>query len=68
VAGLLAGEDLAGALAADGLPNDLVLIPAEALNGDELFIDSLPLTALRDRLAPARVLTGHEVTAALRSL
>jgi NifB/MoaA-like Fe-S oxidoreductase len=68
VAGLLAGEDLAGALAADGSPNDLVLIPAEALNGDELFIDSLPLAALRDRLAPARVLTGHEVTAALRSL
>ena len=67
VAGLLAGGDLADALGPGG-ENDIVLLPAEALNGDRLFIDSLPLDRVVERLAPARVVTGHEVTAALRSL
>jgi putative radical SAM enzyme (TIGR03279 family) len=66
VAGLLAGEDIRRSLG-DGRPEDLVLIPAESLNGDDLFIDSLPLSTLVRALAPARVVTGHEVTAALRS-
>ena len=67
VAGLLAGSDLAAALGA-GHEGDLVLVPAEALNSDQLFIDSLPLDELARSLAPARVVAGYEVTAALRSL
>ena len=66
VAGLLAGEDIRHALG-EARPGDLILIPAESLNADRLFIDSMPLSALADALAPARVVTGHEVTAALRS-
>jgi putative radical SAM enzyme (TIGR03279 family) len=67
VAGLLGGADIAAALGA-GSERDIVLLPAEALNGDRLFIDSVPLDEVVGRLAPARVVTGHEVTAALRSL
>ena len=64
VAGLLAGRDLAEVLRG-GSEDDIVLLPAEALNGDQLFIDGLPLEELTARLAPARVVTGYEVTAAL---
>ena len=67
VAGLLAGADLADAIG-PGDRADIVLLPAEALNGDHLFIDSLPLEQVVTRLAPAHVVTGTEVTAALRSL
>ena len=67
VAGLLAGRDVADALGT-GSEGDLVLVPAEALNADRLFIDSLPLDELTARVDPARVIPGYEVTAALRSL
>ena len=67
VAGLLAGADIAGALEG-GQGDDIVLLPAEALNGDGFFIDGLPLERLAARLAPARVVTGYEVTAALSGL
>lgn len=66
VAGLMAGRDLADALGR-GHDGELILIPAEALNADRLFIDGLPLAELEARLAPARVVPGHELTAALRS-
>jgi putative radical SAM enzyme (TIGR03279 family) len=68
IAGLLPGEDLAAAVEGDTRPGDVVLIPAEALNADDLFIDSMPLETLRGRLAPARVVPGHEITAALRAV
>jgi putative radical SAM enzyme (TIGR03279 family) len=67
VAGLLAGRDLLDAVV-DPREGDLILIPAEALNQDDLFVDSLPLSELQRQLAPARVIPGHEVTACLRSL
>ena len=67
VAGLLAGQDLADALGS-GREGDVVLVPAEALNGDRLFIDSVPPDELAARLAPAQVIPGYEVTAALRTL
>jgi putative radical SAM enzyme (TIGR03279 family) len=67
VAGLLAGEDIRSAVGAcaDG---DVVLLPAESLNADRLFIDSLSLDALKHAFAPARVVPALEVTAALASL
>ena len=67
VAGLLAGRDISDALGT-GSEGDLVLVPAEALNTDRLFIDSLPLDEFTARVAPAQVIPGYEVTAALRSL
>jgi putative radical SAM enzyme (TIGR03279 family) len=68
-AGLLPGADIlaaVGAAQADGAL-DAVLIPGEALNDDDLFIDSLPLP---DFVAgvDARVVTAHTMTAALGSL
>jgi NifB/MoaA-like Fe-S oxidoreductase len=60
-AGLLAGRDILAHLQADLRPGDLVLLPGEALNGDELFIDSLPLSELAAGLAPARALAGHDL-------
>ena len=64
IAGLLGGRDILGALE-EGREGDLVVLPAEALNADGLFIDSVPLEELRSRLAPAELRTGYEITEAL---
>ena len=55
-------------LLSEAQPEDIVLLPAEALNSDGLFIDSVPLAEVEQSLLPARVVTGYEVTATLRSL
>ena len=67
VAGLLAGRDLLAAVA-DPKPNEIILLPQEALNADDRFIDSFSLVEIRQALAPARVLPALEPTEALRSL
>lgn len=67
VAGLLAGQDLLDAVG-EGRPGELLLLPAEALNADDLFIDSMSLTEFRDAVAPATVLTGVEITGTLGAL
>ena len=67
VAGLLAGEDLLRHIP-ETAEGDLILLPAEALNQDDLFIDSMPLSRFREAVAPARVLPALEITEALRTL
>ena len=67
VAGLLAGRDILAALGR-GAEADVVILPAEALNGDALFIDSVPLAEIASALAPATVIRGYEVTEALEAL
>ncbi|MDT8341910.1 MAG: DUF512 domain-containing protein [Longimicrobiales bacterium] len=67
-AGLLAGRDILSRLGGEVRPGDVVLLPAEALNADGLFIDSLPLGELEAALAPARVLAGHRIRDALLRL
>ncbi len=67
IAGLLAGRDIQ-ARVGDSAADDLLLLPAEALNADELFIDSMPLSDLTAALSPARVAIGYEITECLRSL
>jgi putative radical SAM enzyme (TIGR03279 family) len=67
VAGLLAGRDIAAALG-EARRGDVVLLPAESLNADQLFIDSMPLAELESRLGAAKVVKGFEITSALRSL
>lgn len=64
-AGLLAGTDIADALASAGGDWDVVLLPAESLNDDARFIDDIALEAMREAFAPARVLPAHEVAMAL---
>jgi putative radical SAM enzyme (TIGR03279 family) len=69
VAGLLAGEDLLDAARGRShAPGDLILLPAETLNQDDLFIDSLPLRDFRRAVEPATVLPAWEIPDALRSL
>jgi putative radical SAM enzyme (TIGR03279 family) len=69
VAGLLAGQDLLdAALQGDRTPGDVILLPAETLNQDDLFIDSLPLRDFQEAVAPARVVPAWEIPDALRSL
>lgn len=63
-AGLLPGRDMVRALHESG-PFDIILIPAESLNDDDIFIDDLPFSALADEFAPARVLPGYELTSTL---
>ena len=46
-------------------PEDVVVLPSEALNADDVFIDGLPRSELEAALAPARVVSGYEVTEAL---
>jgi putative radical SAM enzyme (TIGR03279 family) len=67
IAGLLAGRDLLAA-ATGGREGDVIVLPAEALNADDVFIDGLPAAELELALAPAKVVRGYEVTAALRTL
>ena len=66
IAGLLGGEDIGKALG-EGRDGDLVILPAEALNGEGSFIDNVPLDELTARLAPAEIRTGYEITEALGS-
>jgi putative radical SAM enzyme (TIGR03279 family) len=66
-AGLLPGNDVASAVLARAR-FDHVLLPAESLNDDQLFVDDVPLTELAARLAPARVLPAYELTSALTTL
>jgi putative radical SAM enzyme (TIGR03279 family) len=66
-AGLLPGADIAAAVEQAG-PFDDVLLPAESLNDDGLFIDSMSLVELRGRLAGARAVAGYELAAALSQL
>ena len=61
VAGLLAGDDVRAALG-EGRPGDIVLLPGEAVNADQVFIDDVPLTGLQGALAPAKVIAGREIT------
>ncbi len=67
VAGLLAGRDILRALGG-GEARDIVVLPAEALNAHDLFIDSFPLAELESAARPARVLRGYEITEALAAL
>jgi NifB/MoaA-like Fe-S oxidoreductase len=67
IAGLLGGRDILAALGG-GRERDVVVLPAEALNADDLFIDSVPLAELAATLAPATVIRGYEITQALGEL
>lgn len=64
IAGLLGGEDILSALG-PGRAEDIVLLPAEALNSDDHFIDNLPRSDFEARLGPAVVRAGYEITEAL---
>jgi NifB/MoaA-like Fe-S oxidoreductase len=63
-AGLLPGRDVLSAVRAAG-PSDLVLLPAEALNEDDRFVDDVALSDVVSALAPAQVRPAWELTAAL---
>ena len=65
-AGLLPGADIQDALLSAG-PFDAVLLPAEALNDDGLFIDSVPFGDL-ERAFEADLVPAHALSAALRAL
>jgi putative radical SAM enzyme (TIGR03279 family) len=66
-AGLLPGADMLEAVRCAG-DFDVVLLPAESLNDDDLFIDNTALADLRTGLSPARVIAAHEITSALGAL
>lgn len=68
VAGLLAGRDLLrAALETEPREGDWILLPGEAINADDLFIDSLPLAEFEAAVAPARVIPAYELAQALIS-
>ncbi len=62
VAGLLAGRDLIDAVP-DADQFDRILMPADALNQDNVFIDSVPFAEVQEAFSPARVQAGHELIA-----
>jgi putative radical SAM enzyme (TIGR03279 family) len=65
-AGLLPGADIRDAVRAEP-PLDAVLLPAEALNDDMLFIDSLPFDALAASI-DGDVVPARSLSAALLAL
>jgi putative radical SAM enzyme (TIGR03279 family) len=68
-AGLLPGADVLDAVRAAEAAGalDVVLVPAEALNDDGLFIDSLPFETLASAIT-AQVIPAHSLTGALSPL
>ena len=66
VAGLLGGRDILGSLGG-AHEGDLVVIPAEALNGDDRFIDDMPRTELASSLPGAEIRAGYEIIEALNA-
>ncbi len=66
-AGLLPGADIRDAVLAAGA-FDAVLLPAEALNDDVVFVDNLAFDDVVAAFAPARVVAGHELTETLSRL
>ncbi len=68
VAGLLGGRDMLTALQGGAAKSDIVVLPAESLNADNVFIDDYSYADFEAALAPARVVRGYEITEALRSL
>lgn len=65
-AGLLPGADLQAALET-ATDLDTVLLPAEALNDDDLFIDSMAFATLRD-VVPARLVPAYRLSGAFSQL
>ncbi len=66
IAGLLGGRDILAALG-DPRDGDTIVLPAEALNADEVFIDDMPLSDFSTALGSTDVRTGYEITEALRA-
>ena len=67
VAGLLAGNDIKQQVG-ETKKDEIILIPADALNADDLFIDSMSLDELKKSLSPAEVVTGYDLTECLKNL
>ena len=65
-AGLLPAASIMSTL--QGRSFDAVLLPAEALNDDDRFIDDIELDTVRAALAPARVLPAFDLVDALGAL
>ena len=64
IAGLLGGRDILASLEGSRA-DDIVVLPAEALNADETFIDDLPLQEFRDGLPGVEIRIGHDLIDAL---
>ena len=64
IAGLLGGEDILSALG-ECRDEDVIVLPAEALNADDTFIDNVLFSDFEQRVGGARVLRGYEITEAL---
>lgn len=64
IAGLLGGRDILAAVG-ETRDGDIVVLPAEALNGDEHFIDDLSLESFRAQLENVEVRAGHDLVDAL---
>jgi putative radical SAM enzyme (TIGR03279 family) len=65
-AGLLPAASILGAI--DDRPYDIILLPAEALNDDERFIDDVTLESVRTAVAPAVVMPAFDLVTALGDL
>ncbi|HEY0673355.1 MAG TPA: DUF512 domain-containing protein [Longimicrobiales bacterium] len=59
-AGLLPGRDIAAAIRRGG-PYDVALIPAEALNDNEVFVDDVALETMRELFGTTQIVTGYEL-------
>ena len=65
-AGLLAGNDIRTVLGNNKF--DIALLPAEALNDDDLFVDNVPLADLQEQFGSKQLVPAFELTSALRAL
>jgi putative radical SAM enzyme (TIGR03279 family) len=67
VAGLLGGADIVAGVGATR-QDEVILLAAEALNSDDVFIDDVPISEVRAALEPATVVAGYTIFECLESL
>jgi putative radical SAM enzyme (TIGR03279 family) len=65
-AGLLPGKDIADAIRRSGT-YDVVLLPAEALNDNEVFVDDVALETLRELFGETMIVAGWELETLMRA-
>ena len=67
VSGLLTGQDLLRAARARAEEYDILMLPPNCLNGDELFLDNLSLERFRRTLNKPVVVGGYNLADSLKT-
>jgi len=68
VSGLLTGRDIMATIKLMNRKYDLVLLPPNCLNNDDLFLDDMPLVRLRSEVEPELVVGSYSLIDTLKEI